>query len=210
METLVIVAAVVAVVCFSLRQVAAAPDPSRVEAAFDWARQLCEHGTQIELLCGSGPSLNLGRDEHLLAILPGTQLMEGRAVRKYIAGSHGVSIRLAKGVSFRVGATAGHSESQQELRRIDTGMLILTNERLIFSGSVRTNEIPLGSLLEMEAYTDALKISRTRKAKPEFYVLDPSLRVQRGRGAGMPVRHDVLRMAIAQASTSNAALLPAQ
>ncbi len=59
----------------------------------------------------------------------------------------GPTIRLARGLSFRLGASdstgVSESESFDELRQIDQGTLILTTKRLAFLGSLRTNSSSL-------------------------------------------------------------------
>jgi hypothetical protein len=169
-----------------------------------WASDQRVRGIQIELFCGPGPAINLEAGEAVFACLPGTELMEPHSVRTYRAGSRGVSIRVAKGLSFRLGGMAGRSESHEELSMLDRGTLILTSKRLIFIGSVRTKNIPLSDLLGLEAHTDALRVNHVGNSKPEVYVLDLRLRLtsSSGSGQGLPIRHDMLRAAIEQAANS--------
>ena len=170
------------------------------EQAFQWANDQRAHGIQIELFCGPPPSLNLEAGEAVYACLPRTTLMEPHSVRTYRAGSNGVSIRVAKGLSFRLGGMAGRGESHEELRLLDVGTLILTSERLIFIGSVRTKNISFADLLALEAYTDALRVSHVGKSKPEIYALDLRLRLLSGSGQGLPIRHDMLGASVEQAA----------
>jgi hypothetical protein len=98
------------------------------------------------------------------------------------------------------------SEDHDVLRSLDVGTLILTSERLIFFGSVHTNEIPLADVLELAAYADALQVSYADKSKPEFYSLNlDELRIRTGRGQGLPIRHNMLMRAIEQAANSKRA-----
>jgi hypothetical protein len=170
------------------------------EQAFQWAVDQRSRGNQIELFCGPPPGINLQAGEAVYGCLPGTTLMEPHSVRTHRAGSNGVSIRVAKGLSFRLGGIAGRSESHEELRSLDVGPLILTSERLIFIGSLRTKNISLADLLGLEAFTDALRVSQVGKSKPEIYALDLGLRLRSGSGQGLPIRHDMLRAAIEQAA----------
>src|SRR5262245_46778957 len=89
------------------------------EQAFQWANDQRARGTQIELFCGPSPAINLEAGEAVYACLPGITLMEPHSVRTYRAGSNGVSIRVAKGLSFRLGGMAGRSENHEELRSLD-------------------------------------------------------------------------------------------
>jgi hypothetical protein len=166
-----------------------------------WADEEYARGVYpLMLICGPVPGVNLKVGETIQACVPNTTLMEPRAVRRYQAGSRGVSIRVMKGLSFRVGGYAGQSESHEELRSIDVGTLVLTNERLLFVGSKRTTNIRLADLVTVEAYADALRISRQGKAKPEFYALDLNQRLVSGSGAGLPIHHAMIKVAIEAAS----------
>jgi hypothetical protein len=151
------------------------------------------------------PGVNLKTNEKVLACVPNTTLMAPRSVRRYHAGSRGVSIRVMKGVSFRVGAMAGHSESHEVLRDIDVGTLILTSERLIFAGSVRTTNVQLADLLTVQLYSDAISVSHRRKEKPEFYALDCNQRLIGGSGQGLRIQHGVIKVAIEQAANNDSA-----
>ena len=63
-----------------------------------------------------------------------TNLLETKAVRTFSGGSRGASFRIAKGISVRTGSFSGTSQSNQEWAVLDTGNLIITNQRLIFNG----------------------------------------------------------------------------
>ncbi len=93
------------------------------------------------------------------------------------------------------------SEDHEVPRSLDVGTLILTSERLIFLGSVKTNDIPLADLLGLEVHTDSLQVIYSRKSKPEFYSLNLELRIRTGCGRGLPIRHDMLKRAIEQAAS---------
>jgi hypothetical protein len=64
-----------------------------------------------------------------------------------------------------------HSESRSysELRHIDTGKLILTNQNLIFQGSFEIRLIPLRKVLGTVSYLDSLEVSQKgRKKRASF------------------------------------------
>lgn len=53
----------------------------------------------------------------------------------YRGGSQGVSVRIAKGVSYRVGANKGSlTKNPEQLTRLDVGQATYTNQRIVFSG----------------------------------------------------------------------------
>jgi hypothetical protein len=96
------------------------------------------------MICDSVPT-GFDHDEQVLCVLAGVDLLEPRAVRRSIRNGRSVygepTIRLARGLSFRFGASdstgVSESESFDELRSIDHGTLILTTKRLAFLGSLR-------------------------------------------------------------------------
>jgi hypothetical protein len=105
-----------------------------------------------------------------------SNLYEPRAVREFHGGSRGVSMRVAKGVSVRVGNFKGQSESHDELRMIDSGVLIITNKRLIFVGPNRGSNIDLKKLLHFNVTQDGIMVNvETRQKSQLFSVSDPEV-----------------------------------
>lgn len=95
----------------------------------------------------------LKKGEYLIYSRPSNFLQE-RAVRKRISGWGGV--RIMKGMW--AGLSKGYSESHGVLRQIDSGKLILTNQQLIFNGSLRNYNFALKKIIHLEVYTDAIEI----------------------------------------------------
>ena len=58
--------------------------------------------------------------------------------RKYQGGSQGMSFRVMKGVSYRVGGHRGHITSETGVVAVSDGELILTNNRVIFRGDKKS------------------------------------------------------------------------
>lgn len=117
----------------------------------------------------SNPPIILKKNEEAYVALGGISLHEPRAVRQTRGAYGGPTIRVAKGVSFRMGNVAARSESHEELRNIDQGALILTNKRLIFIGAKRTTNIDLGKIISITAYKDGIGSQRENKQKTEYF-----------------------------------------
>ena len=103
--------------------------------------------------------LVLKQNEYPLACAPAT-LSEERAVRIY------------KGTTLRgkyVSSTSGVSRSYGELQTIDSGQLVLTNKRLVFVGALRTSTTDLSKLVNVELFSDAIRVHRQGKQKAEIY-----------------------------------------
>lgn len=92
--------------------------------------------------------------EHTLWSATGIFHETGRTPSSYVGGSSGVSIPVGAGIRFRVGAMRGQvvpGEEQQMDK--DQGVVMLTTERLIFTGPNHTREWDFDKLL-MASTTD--------------------------------------------------------
>lgn len=100
-------------------------------------------------------------------------LLEERVVsRQYVGSSRGVSFRLMKGVSYRVGQSRGHLVSQTGIVPISDGRFVITNQRLVFTGDRKSVNAPLDKLLDVDFYKDGMLFSLTNRQKPvmvQFY-----------------------------------------
>ncbi|MDD5451975.1 MAG: hypothetical protein PHT49_08795 [Desulfovibrionales bacterium] len=79
--------------------------------------------------------------------------------RRYEDGSHGVSIRIAKGLSYRIGAHRGHIVSDTAIVTVSLGQFVLTSKRAIFRGDKKSFNIKLDKILDLEFYNDGVKIT---------------------------------------------------
>jgi tetratricopeptide (TPR) repeat protein len=137
----------------------------------DHLSDLATKGILPKLNAGVPANIALQSGEGLVGVFPETTLVKPRAVREWHGAYAGPSIRIAKGFWMRLGGSAGHSESHDELRAIDTGTLVFTDERLVFVGSMRSISIPLEKLISVEGSSDALLVHREGKETIEGYVL---------------------------------------
>ena len=171
------------------------------EETNNWICDHRERGVPPEMICGSVPA-GFDHDERALCVLPGVDLLEPRAVRRSVRHGRSVSggptIRLARGVSFRLGTSAStgvsESESFDELRQIDQGTLILTTKRLAFLGSLRTNSSSLDDLIGVNDVGIGIQVHRERKQKAETYVLTSLLTVD-----GLKITGSMIQLAIEMA-----------
>ncbi len=101
-------------------------------------------------------------------------LLENRVVkRRYEGGSQGISFRIAKGVSYRVGAHRGHIVTDTAVVPVSTGEFIITNKRIIFRGDNKSFNIHLDKLLELNIYSDGVRLTDD-KGKPRIVKLTNS------------------------------------
>ena len=79
----------------------------------------------------------------------------GRTPSTFTGSSSGVSIPIAAGIRFRVGAMQGQRIPGEELQMDkDQGTVLLTTERLIFTGSLKTQEWNFDKLLQLSTTDD--------------------------------------------------------
>jgi len=97
-------------------------------------------------------------------------LLETRSVRYFQSGS--VGFRLTKRIYL--GSRSGTSQSQEELKHIDTGTITLTNKRLVFDGFSNGRNIQLSKLIAVDIFIDAIKVTtETRQKSLIFTVPNP-------------------------------------
>jgi hypothetical protein len=106
--------------------------------------------------------LNLKRGEQCHFQTPAIHL-ERRSLTRAIgyAGPTG-SIRIAKGIRFRVGAIVPQRITEEVLAPLDSGVLYVTNRRLLFDGSKQSRTFELTKIINFTPYRDGLGIERDR------------------------------------------------
>lgn len=157
------------------------------------------HQGEIKLNESQSSPIILKKNEKANLVMEDISFRETRAVRRTRGGYGGPSIRVAKGVSFRLGGISAKSESREELREIDQGSLVLTNKRLIFIGSKRTINIDLRKIMAIEAYKDGIASQRENKQKTEYFVGTDQSKLNftlDGRSHTITINGNVLKAAI--------------
>jgi hypothetical protein len=89
----------------------------------------------------------------------------------YVGGSQGVSFRIMKGVSYRVGATRGHILKEEALTETSRGFFIITNKRLLLQ-PLKENKavsIPLEKVISYNCYENGVDICKDGREKGFFF-----------------------------------------
>jgi hypothetical protein len=90
--------------------------------------------------------------------------------RQFVGGSRGVSVPLGHGVRVRAGAFRGHTEvvgSHYEIA--DQGSLIVTSQRVVFVGQRKTVECRYDKLIDVQAYSDAVKLAVSNRQNASIF-----------------------------------------
>jgi hypothetical protein len=104
--------------------------------------------------------LNLQKGEKIIWAFPRTEYLEDRTRRQYVGRSSGVSVRIAKGVYYKVGTFRGHPIETTETVHADTGTLVITNKHIYFAGSVKTFRVRFDKIVSFQPYDDGIGIMR--------------------------------------------------
>jgi len=114
---------------------------------------------------------NLGNNESLL--FKNARYYEPKTRTRYVGGSSGVSIRVVKGVSFRVGNYRGERIQNTEMTDAGSGLLAITNINLYFAGGAASLRVKLKKIASVDLYTDGIRIWRdVQNAKPQVFLVD--------------------------------------
>ena len=116
---------------------------------------------------GGTVPFKLQKNEVVLWITNGVKYEQLIRKRSTVGGHSGVSVRLAKGLYWRVGGFKAKPVEKQELKHLDTGNVILTNKHIMFDGTTKNFRIRLSSLALIEPYSDGLQLQKgTQTALP--------------------------------------------
>ncbi len=124
-------------------------------------QQLCDYAHRNQKLPEISVDLNLKKGEKAYFKDSYVTLSEERS--KSVSNRGGAAVRVAKGLY--IGGSQSVSRSYPELRQIDSGELVFTNQRVVFIGSTNTREYPLNKILKIESKYDGIVIAEEGKAK---------------------------------------------
>jgi hypothetical protein len=87
-------------------------------------------------------------------------LLEERVVdRRYVGASHGVSLRIAKGVTYRIGAQRGHLVTEKAIVPVSTGDFVISNMRVIFLGYKKSFNVYLTKIMDIHMFADGVQLT---------------------------------------------------
>jgi hypothetical protein len=116
-------------------------------------------------------SINLQKGEKIVWAFSNSKYLEDKIRRQYVGGSHGVSVRVMKGVYYKVGSFKGQNIEYMERVHINKGWVILTNKNIYFVGSQKSLRISYAKVISFEPYTDGVGIMRdAANAKAQIFV----------------------------------------
>jgi len=121
-------------------------------------------------ICVSLP-FNFQKKEKVIWVFQNVDYYEKRTRRVYVGGYQGFSVRIAKGVYYRVGGFRGNPVNKTETVYVDTGILAVTNKHIYFAGANKSFRIKYSKIVTFEPYSDGIGIQRdAQTAKPQIFV----------------------------------------
>jgi len=98
----------------------------------------------------------------------------------YSGGSRGVSIRIMKGVNYRVGGHRGQIIKEDVWKETSRGALLITNQRLLlspFAGN-KPVSIPLNKILSYQVYENGIEVYKEGREKSFLFQINDSSSVE--------------------------------
>ena len=124
---------------------------------------------QRQNIAGRVP-FNLMKSEQLVWVMDGVDYLEVVTRRERRGSSHGLSIRVARGVYYRPGVFRSRSVEWEETVHQDTGLLGLTTKHIYFSGPRKKFRVRYDRIVDFEPFSDGFGLMRdAQTAKPQSF-----------------------------------------
>jgi hypothetical protein len=157
-------------------QLGLTPEDLNANGAFDRAvkgkilSDLLEGRVPIAEIKGHLP-FNLKKSEQPVYLFNSVGYLEERTRTTYVGRSHGVSVKVVKGVYYRVGAFKGTPVSTSQMEFVDSGLLAVTTENLYYQGQRKSFRIPYSKIVSFTQYSDGIGLQReAASARPQVFV----------------------------------------
>ena len=112
----------------------------------------------------------LTKAEKVIWMYPNVECLEDKKRTRYVGGSQGVSVRIVKGVSYRVGNHRGEKVQEEYTQSIGYGDLYVTTKNVIFCGD-KPIKIPLAKILSLKEYSNGTGVIKDGANPKQFTFL---------------------------------------
>lgn len=114
---------------------------------------------------------NFQKSEKVIWVFQGVNYYEEKTRTRYVGGSQGVSVRIAKGLYYRTGAFKGERVQTSETVHADTGLLGVTDKHIYFAGASKRFRIAYNKIVAFEPFSDGIGVQRdAHTAKPQSFM----------------------------------------
>ena len=116
------------------------------------------------------PPFNLMKSEQLVWVIDGVGYYEVKTRRERRGTSHGVSIRVAKGLYYSPRTFRSRAVEWEETVHEDTGLLGVTSKHIYFHGPRKRFRIRYDRIVSFDPYADGIGVMRdAQTAKPQEF-----------------------------------------
>ncbi|MDY0103312.1 MAG: hypothetical protein RBS07_10260 [Lentimicrobium sp.] len=110
------------------------------------------------------------KDEIAIWFFEDVELYELITKTKIVGGSHGASIKIAKGLYYRTSSFKGEPIKTEESKLTAVGSFVLTNKNIYFGSPRKTLKIKYSQIISMPTFSDAIGIQQSRaNSKPLYF-----------------------------------------
>jgi hypothetical protein len=114
---------------------------------------------------------NFQKGESLVWVFTDATYYEQRVRRHYEGAYSGISVRVARGLYYRVGGFKGRPVQTTEMANMGTGMLGITDKHIYFAGPTKAFRVKYDKIVSFTPYSDGIGIQRdAQTAKPQVFV----------------------------------------
>ena len=113
---------------------------------------------------------NLMKSEQLVWLMDAVDYHEVVTRRERRGTSHGLSVRVAKGIYYRPGMFRSQVHEWEETVHVDTGLLGITTKHIYFHGTRKRFRIRYDRIVSFDPYSDGFGVMRdAQTAKPQSF-----------------------------------------
>ncbi len=114
--------------------------------------------------------MNLQKSEKLVWVWSNVDYYEQKTFRERRGQSHGVSIRVAKGIYYSPREFQSRTYEWEETIHVDKGLLALTSKHVYFHGRSKSFRIRYDKIVSFEHFNDGFGLMRdAQTAKPQAF-----------------------------------------
>lgn len=116
-------------------------------------------------------SFNFQKGEQPVWLFNRVDYLEDKIRREYVGQSSGLSIRVARGIYYRVGSFRGHPVERTERALVDQGTLAVTTKHLYFAGTSKSFRIRHDKIVSFVPFSDGIGLMRdAASAKLQLFI----------------------------------------
>lgn len=114
---------------------------------------------------------NFQKGEKIVWVFQGVSYVEDKTYRRYVGSSSGVSVRVARGVYYRMSGYRGHPIDYNQRTKLDVGTLAITDKSLYFGGTTKSFRIPFKKIVSFQPFTDGIGLFKdTANARAQIFI----------------------------------------